>query len=251
MGFIIIQPARYKVSIEVLRNLKKTGDNKFNFSLEGPRLRHILLGSRKCTEIESHYHSFVSDVTTSRQAILENRIYFWGTHFNQLCDMKTMYKILSYEGPIYTLRQWTQELLAYAFTCVYRPNTMMQDVVVLSRYLDPLVAHQTKFTGFFRTKDISDRVDAYSSSVFDELFSSKKYAVKKNSSNISHGVVTSTTLLVKRKQAILCDFNSTQSSDSNTRRKLVNTESSSCLNTIVNTTVVSSFELQLSKKGIT
>ena len=66
MGFIIIQPARYKVSIEVLRNLKKTGDNKFNFSLEGPRLRHILLGSRKCTEIESHYHSFVSDVTTSR-----------------------------------------------------------------------------------------------------------------------------------------------------------------------------------------
>ena len=105
MGFIIMQPAIDNVSIEALRALRETGENKFDCSLEGPRLRPILCGSRKCTETESHYHSFVGEVSTGRWAISENRIYFWGTHFYWLYDMKTMYKILSYDGPIHTLRR--------------------------------------------------------------------------------------------------------------------------------------------------
>ena len=123
--FIIMQPATDKVYVEALRALRETGENKSDCSLEGPRLRPILFGSRICIETESYYYSFVGEVSTSRWAILENRIYFWGTHFYWLCDMKTMYKILSYDGPIHTLRRWTQELLAYSFICVHRPNTMM------------------------------------------------------------------------------------------------------------------------------
>ena len=66
MGFITMQPAIDKVSVEALRALRETGENKFDCSLEGPRLRSILFESRKCTETESHYHSFVGEISTGR-----------------------------------------------------------------------------------------------------------------------------------------------------------------------------------------
>jgi len=113
--------------------------------------------------------------------------------------MKNVYKILSYDGPIHTLRRWTQELLAYSSTCVHRPNTTMQDVDALSRYLDPLVAQQAKFVAFFRSKDIHDRTDAYSFSVFDEILHSNKYAIKKHSSNVSRDIATNNISPAKRK----------------------------------------------------
>ena len=94
--------------------------------------------------------------------------------------MKNVYKILSCDGSIRTIRRWTQDplKLVYSFLCVHRQK-MLQDVDTLSRHLDPLVVQHAKFGGFFRTKDISDRADAYSSSVFDGIFSSNKYEVKK------------------------------------------------------------------------
>ena len=189
--------------------------------------------------------------------------------------MKTVYKILSYDEPIHTLRRWTQQFLAYSFTCVHRPNLMMQDVDALSRYLNPLVAQQAKFVAFFRRKDINDRADAYSSSVFDELLRSNKYAIKKHSSSVSQDIATNNISPAKRKQKKLCSFTNTQSLHSNKHRKFVKTkpspcfntvvnssivlnsntlrkfiknELSPCLNTVVNSPVVSLFELQLSEK---
>ena len=114
--------------------------------------------------------------------------------------MKTVYKILNYDGPIHTLRRWTQELLTYAFTCVHRRNTMMQDVDALFRYLYPLVAQQANFVAFIRSEDINDHADAYSSSVFDELLRSNKYAIKKHSSNVSRDIATNNISPAKRKQ---------------------------------------------------
>ena len=111
-----------------------------------------------------------------------------------------MYKILSYDGTIHTLRHWTQELLAYSFTCVHRSNKIMQDADELSRYLHPLVTQQAKCVAFYRSKDIYDRADAYSSSVFDELLRSNKYAIKKQKSNVSRDIVTHTISPAKLKQ---------------------------------------------------
>ena len=179
MGFIIMQPATDPVSLKALQQLRSTGENTFDSSLKGPRLRPILFGSRKSTEAESHYHSFVGEVATWRWAISENRVYFWGTHFHWLCDMKTVYKILNYDGPVHTLRRWSQELLAYSFTCVHRPNSMMQDVDALSRYHDPLVAAHISCATMYRRQDMTNRSDAYSSSVFDSLLQSNKYTLNK------------------------------------------------------------------------
>jgi len=68
--------------------------------------------------------------------------------------MKTVYKILNYEGPIHTLRRWTQELLGYSLTCVYRPNAMMQDVDAFSKYRNTLVIEHIVLTNLFQMQDI-------------------------------------------------------------------------------------------------
>ena len=93
--------------------------------------------------------------------------------------MKTVYKILNYDGPVHTLRRWSQELLAYSFTCVHRPNNMMHDVDALSRYHDPLVAAHMSCATMYRRQDMTNRSDAYSSSVFDSLLQSNKYTLHK------------------------------------------------------------------------
>ena len=72
MAFIFIQPAIDEQSIQTLYELRATGKNNFDTSLKGPRLRSILFSSRKCTEPESHYHSFVGKLVISRWAISEN-----------------------------------------------------------------------------------------------------------------------------------------------------------------------------------
>ena len=68
--------------------------------------------------------------------------------------MKTVYKILNYEGPIRTLIRWTQELLAYSLTCVHRPNAMMQDVDAFSKYRNTLVIEHIVLTNLFQMQDI-------------------------------------------------------------------------------------------------
>ena len=64
MGFIIMQLATDPIFLQALQQLRSTGENTFDSSLKGPRLRPILFGSRKLTEAESHYYSFVGEVAT-------------------------------------------------------------------------------------------------------------------------------------------------------------------------------------------
>ena len=66
MGFITMQPAVDATSLQALKLLRTTGENIFDCSLNGSRLRPILFGSRKSTEAESHYYSFVGEVATGR-----------------------------------------------------------------------------------------------------------------------------------------------------------------------------------------
>jgi len=61
MGFIIMQPHNDTVSLDALELLRITGENNFDKTMNGPRLRLILFGSWKCTATESHYHSFVGE----------------------------------------------------------------------------------------------------------------------------------------------------------------------------------------------
>ena len=74
-----MQPNNDAQSLDHLKLLYSTGENLFDKTINGPRLQPILFGSRKCTETESHYHSFVGEIATGRWAISESRAYFWNT----------------------------------------------------------------------------------------------------------------------------------------------------------------------------
>ena len=90
MRFIIKQPNTDNQSLDALNILRTTGNNKFDTTMDGPRLQPILFGSQKCTKTETYYHNFVVEVATGCWDISETRVYFWGTHFYWLYDMKNM-----------------------------------------------------------------------------------------------------------------------------------------------------------------
>ena len=133
MFFILMQPSNDEASLSVTIKLSNTGECDFDKHPKSTRLRDITSGMRECTEIESHYHSFVGEIVALRWVIAKNRLYLWGVTFYVLCDMKTMYRILEYDGPIHSLRRWCQELQNYHFIALYRPASMMADVDALNR----------------------------------------------------------------------------------------------------------------------
>ena len=104
MSFILMQPDDDRNSQKSLQKLLNKGICDFDLSPTGPRLRAISSGMRKCTNGESHYHSFVGEIAALRWAIAKNKLYLWGATFFVLCDMKTTYRILEYDGPIHSLR---------------------------------------------------------------------------------------------------------------------------------------------------
>ena len=108
--------------------------------MNSTRLRPILFGSMKYYETEYHHRIFVSKEATDWWAISENRVYFWGTNFNWLCDMNTVYKILDYDCAIHAIRRWAHGIIAYLLTWVHHPNATIHDVDALSHYYFSLVA---------------------------------------------------------------------------------------------------------------
>ena len=90
--------------------------------------------------------------------------YLWGIHFWWLCDMKTTYKILHYNGPIHILCCWCQELLSYNFSCIHRSRLMMVDVDYLSRMHNSLVKNHVLFANSVALSNRLSRPDAYEES---------------------------------------------------------------------------------------
>ena len=69
MGYISMQPASDKSSVEATVLLLKTGDCVFDTTKFGARLQPILFGSKCCTGLEKQYHSFVCELAYGRWAI--------------------------------------------------------------------------------------------------------------------------------------------------------------------------------------
>ena len=173
MSFILMQPGN---------DVESDEDSicDFDVSHNGPRFRPISSGMRKCTDSESHYHSFVGEIATLRWAIAKNKLYLWGITFYVLCDMKSTYRILEYDGPIHSLRRWCQELQSYQFIAFHRPAAMMSDVDALNR--GPY--HRISSTYYamvstIREYDIHYNSKAYDSGVYDNMLSSGKLNLKR------------------------------------------------------------------------
>ena len=186
MGYIILQPDDDKESHVALKKLRETGECDFELTTNGLRLRPIVFNSRTCTETERHYHGFVGEIACGRWAIAKEKRHLWGAHFYWLCDMKTKYKILNYQGPIHVLRRWCQELLAYSFSCIHRSHTMMVDVDYLSRMHDNLFKKHTLLANAWSLVDRAAHPCAYKSATFDLLLSKGKYSSKSLSASEVH-----------------------------------------------------------------
>ena len=67
--------------IVAMKYLANTSECLFDLSLDGPRLRPVLLGSRSNLSYESNYHSFVGEVAYGRCRIAACRKYLWYSQF--------------------------------------------------------------------------------------------------------------------------------------------------------------------------
>lgn len=75
MAYIIMQPENSAAALKTIKLLESDGDCKFDTSFDGPRLKPICFGSRKCSLTESNYQSFVGEIATGRWAMAENKVY--------------------------------------------------------------------------------------------------------------------------------------------------------------------------------
>ena len=86
MGHILIQPDDSSDSIAPMKYLAVSSEFLFDLSLDRPRLRPVLFGSRSNLSYDSNYHSFVGEVARGRWIIVACRKYLWGSQFYWLCD---------------------------------------------------------------------------------------------------------------------------------------------------------------------
>ena len=70
-----MQPEDSEPARLAIKKLEESGVCDFDCDLNGPRLKPITFGSRKCTTSESNYHSFVGEIATGRWAMAENKVY--------------------------------------------------------------------------------------------------------------------------------------------------------------------------------
>ncbi len=175
MGFILMQPFDDAASKRAVTILESTSEFTFDRLMSGARLQPVRFGSRRCTEHESHYHSFTDEVAAGRYAFSQLRTYLWGAKFYWVCDCSAVSQVTTYLGDVHQLRRWSQELLSYDYTFVHRPNRMMRDVDALSRgrHIDDISAtgliseYEVIATALY-VADRQNRQGAYSTATFPE-----------------------------------------------------------------------------------
>ena len=168
MGYILMQPDDSPESLAAIKHLSATGECLFDVSLDGPRLRPVLFGSRSNKSYERDYHSFVGEVACGRWSIAACRKYLWGTLFYWICDCNAVKEVLEYDGSIHQIKRWSQELMAYEFVCIHRSNRMMKDVDGVCRHIDPLIHRYLVDANVMRCNDEMLRPFAYNFNVFSQ-----------------------------------------------------------------------------------
>ena len=81
MGYILMNPDDSPIFLAAIKHLAVTGEFLFDMSLDGPRLRPVLFGSRSNLSYDRSYHSFVGEVACGRCSIAACRRYLWGSLF--------------------------------------------------------------------------------------------------------------------------------------------------------------------------
>ena len=188
MDYILIHPDDSSDSIAVITYIADTGECLFGLSLDRPRLRPVLCGSRSNLFYESDYHSFVGEVACGRWRIAVCRKYLWGSQFYWLCNWNAVKEVLEYQGSIHQLKRWSREFLAYECVCLYHPNTTMKDVDGICRHIDPLIHRYLIEAAAVLSTDIRLQPFMYKRDVFSSFPNPRHVSVANTSS--AHNTVS-------------------------------------------------------------
>ena len=135
MGAALLQPAPTHEALEAMAREQAGEQCVFDLTKSGLRLHPIAFISRRTSEPEKSYHSYVGEACAGIWAIEKFRPFLFGREFTWLTDCSGLRKF--FEGddiPTHMIQRWRMQLLRYDFTIVHRPGRMMFECDLLSRY---------------------------------------------------------------------------------------------------------------------
>ena len=132
----LLQPASEDAeALEAMLREAAGGKCEFDLTKSGLRLFPLAFISRRTTEIEESYHSYVGEACAGVWAIEKFRPWLFGREFTWLTDCSGLKKFFMGEDiPTHMIQRWRMQLLRYDFTIVHRPGRMMFECDLLSRY---------------------------------------------------------------------------------------------------------------------
>jgi hypothetical protein len=112
-----------------------TGACEFDRTIAGLRLRPICLFDRKCNRTEKHFHSSIGEWATGRWAMNKCRPNLWGRQFTWITDCTGISSFMEMDLlPQHQAQRWKLDMLCFDFTIVHRPERMLFECNLLSRY---------------------------------------------------------------------------------------------------------------------
>ncbi|XP_017486578.1 PREDICTED: uncharacterized protein LOC108375015 [Rhagoletis zephyria] len=100
---------------------------------EGRTWNAVMYFSRRCTDLESRYHSYELEVLAVVEALQRFRVHLLGKPFRVVTDCAAISNVKAKSELIPRIARWWMRLGEYDFECVHRPGVRMSHVDALSR----------------------------------------------------------------------------------------------------------------------
>ena len=137
MGAVLLQAGPSPAAAKAEAAESAGGSCTFDRTIAGKdqRLLPVLFLSRKTKGPEWHYHGYVGEAAAGIWAIEKLRPFLFGQEFTWITDCSGLKSF--FEGddlPTHMVQRWRLQLLRYNFTIVHRPQRMLAECDLLSRY---------------------------------------------------------------------------------------------------------------------
>jgi hypothetical protein len=135
---MLAQPNDHPDAIKAMDREIEGGKCEFDATLNdaSQRLQPIsFISKRVTTESVKALHSFIGEAGTGVWAMEKYKFYLFGKEFTWICDCSGLIRFFEHtELPTHQAHRWKLYMLRFDFTIVHRPDRMMRDVDMLSRY---------------------------------------------------------------------------------------------------------------------
>jgi hypothetical protein len=135
MGGALWQPDCNEEEEKAMKREMEGGKCELDKIMSGLRLRLIKTIARACKGSEKHEHSSKGEPRAGRWAFLKWKRFLWYSEFTWITDCSCLGQFFDMDiMPTHTLQRWRMDLLRFNFTIVHRPERMLCECDLLSRY---------------------------------------------------------------------------------------------------------------------